>query len=565
MPYESNALFLLALLLVAGALSGALARKAHLPAVTGQILAGILLGPSVFHVFGDGIAESLQPVIDFATGLMAVAAGSHLLLRRLRNAKRRLLLLFAFEVTLTPLTVLIAIAIAGGAAWQSAVLLAAVAVSTAPATVLAIVKETRSRGVFVKTLVAGVALNNLACIALFELAYAAASASYESGGGGNLNEVILAPLRQILLSIALGSGIGLVLIAITRKIVRSDRLAAASLIAILLTVGIGEVLAISPLLSCLFLGITLANLTPDKDEIGHVVFANFEYAIFAVFFTVAGTELVFSTLVSGGAVAVAVFLARAVGKIGSAAAAMKLAGATRNLRRFLGPALLPQAGLAVGLSLLVAENPSLTPIRDLFLAVVLTVVTANELIGPLCTRMALVWSGDAGKDRARLIDFLGEENIATGFRAKTKEEAIEQLTSILISTNRLDLSKEALVASALERERAASTCLGEGLAVPHGVLEDGDGIYGAMGISREGLPFETPDGEPVHCMVLLATPGGARDRHLEVLAALARAVGSDPAIRQQLFHARTPAHAYEILHAEEHAESFNYFLDDEES
>ena len=82
-----------------------------------------------------------------------------------------------------------------------------------------------------------------------------------------------------------------------------------------------------------------------------------------------------------------------------------------------------------------------------------------------------------------------------------------------------------------------------------------------MGLSREGLPFETPDDHPVHCIVLLATPMGERERHLEVLAALARTVGSDLAVQQQLYNAKSPAHAYEILHGEE-TEDFNYFLDD---
>jgi len=85
-------------------------------------------------------------------------------------------------------------------------------------------------------------------------------------------------------------------------------------------------------------------------------------------------------------------------------------------------------------------------------------------------------------------------------------------------------------------------------------------MLGVMGISEDGLPFDSPDGEPVHCVVLLATPGGERDRHLEVLAALARTIGADPAIQHQLYRARSAAHVYEILLGED-AEDFNYFLE----
>ena len=145
------------------------------------------------------------------------------------------------------------------------------------------------------------------------------------------------------------------------------------------------------------------------------------------------------------------------------------------------------------------------------------------------------------------------------------EDAIARLTELLIETHHLKVDKETMLDSVLVRERNASTCLGDGLAIPHGRLQNGSDIVGVMGISSRGLRFRTPDGVPIHCVVLLATPEGARDRHLEVLAAFARAIGSDRAVQQQLFHASSPAHAYELLHAEEESEDFNYFLEDDET
>jgi len=199
----------------------------------------------------------------------------------------------------------------------------------------------------------------------------------------------------------------------------------------------------------------------------------------------------------------------------------------------------------------------------LFLAVVLTVVLLNEIVGPILTRFALSRSGDLGKDRARLIDFLHEEHIKTNLQGETKEEVIEELVDLLVRTNHIEMDRDKLLASVLERERIASTCLGDGLAIPHGELDDGAEILGVMGISSPGLRFPAPDGHPVHCVVLLATPAKARGRHLEVLAAFARTLGADHAVQQQLFHASSPAHAYELLHADEESEDFNYFLEDD--
>jgi len=202
-------------------------------------------------------------------------------------------------------------------------------------------------------------------------------------------------------------------------------------------------------------------------------------------------------------------------------------------------------------------------LADTFTAIVLTVVTVNEVVGPLLTRIALQRSGEVGKDRVRLIDFLQEENIVTGFRAATKEEAIEKLVNLALATHELPgVDREELLESVLAREGEASTCLGGGLALPHGILPASVPMIGVMALSREGLDFETPDGKPVHCMVLLGTSEAERDRHLQVLAGLARTLGIDEIVQAQLFNAQSAAHAYEILNGEE-SEHFNYFLEED--
>lgn len=149
------------------------------------------------------------------------------------------------------------------------------------------------------------------------------------------------------------------------------------------------------------------------------------------------------------------------------------------------------------------------------------------------------------------------------FQADTKTGAIEKLVDLLIQTHALPKdTRVPLLESVLNRETEASTCLGGGLAVPHGILPSSQPMVGVMAISRSGLHFDAPDGRPIHCMVLLGTSSEERERHLQVLAALASNVGTDLALQEQLFNAKSPAHACEILHGEE-SEDFNYFLDDE--
>lgn len=558
---DSNVLLLLAVILLVGTVSGILAKMMHLPSVTGQIVAGVVLGPSVLHILTHESVLSLQPLVDFALGLMAVAVGSHLNFRRLLVARRRLLLLLLLEATLVPTFVFGGLMLFTEVRWYTALLLSTIAVSTAPATVLAIVKDTASKGAFVTTLIAAVALNNLACIMLFEVARTIArSAIVPSGDSQTVS--LLAPLGQIAMSLAMGLLMGVLLVRLTARIVRTDRLSVLSLIAILLTAGLTAELQLSVLLACLCLGVTLANLTPDKEEIGHRVFDSFEFAIFAVFFTVAGTELHLNTLAQGGLLAGIVFTGRLAGKVTAGYLSMRIAGATKRLRQWIGLSLTPQAGLAVGLMLLVTEDPEFKSLSELFLAVVLATVLLNETIGPLLTRIGLQRSGDAGRDRARVLDFLSEQNITTELQGPDKNTAIRQLVDLTVAVHNLPIDAATLYEAVIQGEARTSTCVGEGLALPHARVPVGDRIIGAMGISREGLELDAPDGMPVHCMVLIVTPTAMPERHLEILQALSLSIGRDRSIQQQLYHIDSPGHADELLHLDQQFEDWNYYLDD---
>ena len=171
MPLTPGAgpLLVLAVILVAGMSLGWLAQRLRLPGVTGQVLAGIIMGRLGLHLFEEAAVEELQPLTHFALALIGVTVGAHLNLRRLRNAGRRLLLLLLAEATITPLVTVSALLLLTDIPVTMAFLLATLAISTAPATVVAIIRETRSRGTFVKTLLAAVAINNMVCIVLFEL------------------------------------------------------------------------------------------------------------------------------------------------------------------------------------------------------------------------------------------------------------------------------------------------------------------------------------------------------------------------------------------------------------
>jgi len=558
--HHAEPLLLLAMILVAGTICGALSRRLGLPGITGQILGGIAMGSAGLGLFSEHSLSGLEPITDIALSLIAVTVGAHLHIPRLRNAVRRLSYLLLAESTVTPLLVGSAVYLLGSVSLELAILLAAVSMATAPATIVALVRETRAKGVFVKTLIAAVALNNTACIVVFELSRALIATDFEL----RPDQLWTAhgPLSQLLGPLLLGSFAAVVLDRVTRLKLGPERIATAAVATLMLTSSLASAVGISPMLACLVLGAVQTNIAQSRSHLIDSVFATFEPAILSVFFTLAGMHLSLEHLDLAGLIAVIFFFARFGGKLLASNLALRAARATDRVRRNLGLALVPQAGVAVGLVLLIQEDGRFDEIAGLFAAVVLSVVTLNEIVGPVLTRAALQRAGEVGRDRLRLIDFLQEEHIVTDFVAPTKEIAISRLVDLMLEgrqTGRID--RKRLLASVLERESQGSTCLGGGLAVPHGILPEGEPMAGVMALSRRGLDFDTPDGRPVHCMVLLGTAPEERDRHLQVLAVLARTVGSDRDFQERLVDSRSPAHAYELLHGEE-SEDFNYFMDD---
>jgi len=561
---SAGPLLTLGVVILVAILLGALARRIHLPGITGQILAGVAMGPALLDVFGEEDLLAMRPMTHFALGLMAVTVGGHLNVRRLRNAGKRLLYLLVTESIVTPVLVFGVIWGLTDAPPGLAALFATCAIATAPATIVALVAEARAKGVFVKTLIAAVALNNMSCILLFEVARAVHV--HLVGSNGGVREVVLLPGQELLVAACLGA-----VVAGTMELVarysgnRPERLATAAVIGLVLTSGLATYLEVSPLLACLVLGLVQTNLGRTREKLIDTVFANFQPAILAVFFTLAGMHLSLQNVGLAGLTAVLFLGARIGGKVLAAWLAMRWAHATRNVRRNLGLALVPQAGVAVALVILIQDDPACRDISEWFSTAVLTAVLVSEIVGPILARIAIVRSGESGMGRTRLIDFIQEENIVVDFDARSKREAIETLVELMSASHHLaDEDRRMLLESTLQRESEASTCLGGGLSVPHGILPKGQKMVGVMGISRRGIPLDTPDGRPVHCMVLLGTSRQERDRHLQVLAALARTIGTDPSFQAQLFNAKSPGHASVLLHGEESMD-FNYFLEDEEA
>ena len=311
-------------------------------------------------------------------------------------------------------------------------------------------------------------------------------------------------------------------------------------VAIMACDGLAAYLGLSPLLINLFFGVYLANST-EVAEKQLTTLEPLEPMLYICFFTLAGASLHLSSLAEVGGLALVYFAA----VLSEKGWGLRLAGlvgkCSKRIWQNMAFSLTPQAGVAIGLVILLDGDKAIpAELTRSVGAIVLAAVTINEMIGPFFTKAALVRSGEANRDRQRLVEFLAEEFIMVNLKARDKWDAIHQLVSFLMRTHRVEhISEKELYQTVVNRENEMSTAMGAGIALPHGRIEKGPAIQGVMGIFHEGIDFGSPDGEPVRLVMLIVTPKEHVKLHLKVLASLSSMVREEN-IRTRLMAASAP-------------------------
>jgi mannitol/fructose-specific phosphotransferase system IIA component (Ntr-type) len=262
-----------------------------------------------------------------------------------------------------------------------------------------------------------------------------------------------------------------------------------------------------------------------------------------------------------GLLALVYFAARLVGKGLGAALCGFIGRCSSRIWQNMSFSLIPQAGVAIGLVILLDGDMHIpAEVTRAVGAIILAGVTINEIVGPFFTRAALIRSNEHGRDRERLVEFLAEEFIMVDLKASSRWDAIRQLTAFLMRTHRVEhITQEELYSTIVEREKQMSTGMGEGIAIPHGRIKEGRDIQGVIGICRQGIDFDAPDGKPVRLIMLIVTPEDRADMHLKVMGSLSAMVSNEK-IRNRLIAAISPEDAMEVIESEE-ARGFNYFLE----
>ncbi len=414
--------FSLAVALLAGLFLSRLAKKLGLPAVTAYLVAGVLLGPDVLGKLAELEAfqwlshldfstqerlEGLHIITDVALGFIAFSIGNEFRLSSLRQIGKQAAVVGTFQAVFTTLIVdalLITLSFIlpdGVLSLPVAIVLGAVASATAPATTLMVVKQYKAKGKLTSMLLPIVALDDAVGLVLFAVSFGVADAIRT--GEPNIVSIVVNPLLEIVCSLALGALLGFVFNWSEKFFHSRSKRLSISVAFVLLTVGFsflniefgnsGVELKFSSLLSCMMLGTVFCNVCDFSEELMNRL-DRWTGPLYVLFFVCSGAALdldVFTKLAVVG-IGVAYVVTRTIGKYFGNYAGCLLMKCDPPVTKNLGIAMLPQAGVALGMASLAVSG--LGEDGEVIRQIVLFGVLIFELVCPLLSKIALTRAGD---------------------------------------------------------------------------------------------------------------------------------------------------------------------------
>ncbi len=392
---ETETLLVLSIILFAGFIMTRLTNTLNLPKVSGYILAGILIGPCSLNFIPQHMIDSMGFVSDLALAFIAFGVGKFFKKEVLMRTGKKIIVITISEALTAGVLVTVILKFIFRLDWDFALILGAIATATAPASTMMTINQYKAKGEFVNTLLQIVALDDVVCLLAFSIV--AAIANGRASGALTVNDILI-PIMLNLFAICLGFFCGYFL---SRLLIparsRDNRL----ILAIAMLLGLSGICAaadISPLLSCMVFGAAYINLTRDKKLFRQI--NNFTPPVMSIFFIVSGMNLNVNALGTVGVIGVAYFLIRIAGKYLGTYFSCLAMGTSREIRKYMGLALIPQAGVAIGLAFL---GQRLLPPEtgNLMLTIILSSSVLYEMVGPISAKAALFLSGSIAFKKTR--------------------------------------------------------------------------------------------------------------------------------------------------------------------
>lgn len=399
----NDVLLAISVILLTGLLFTKIAKVLHFPNVTGYLVGGLIIGPSILGLVNKDMLSGLNILCDVALGFIALTIGFNFKVSYFKKVGAKPFIIALFESLMASVFVFCAVMIysfiagkdaLGGQPVVFALMLASIASATAPAATLLVIKQYKAKGEVTDNLLSVVAIDDAVALIIFGFSMTFALRIFNHTSGGNIALSIITPFLEIILSLVLGIVLGIVLVILIHFFKgRSNRI--CCVIAICFAgIGLDQLinnafsLNLSTLLTCMMIGAVLVNFSNHIQDVTPLI-DRFTPAIYMLFFVVSGADLELKAVLSVGIIGIIYIIFRVLGKYIGAIIGSVISKAGKNTTKYLGWCLIPQAGVALGLSGLVATTFTNSPIGSQIRTIILCATLIYELIGPLVVKITL--------------------------------------------------------------------------------------------------------------------------------------------------------------------------------
>ncbi|MFA5340399.1 MAG: cation:proton antiporter [Clostridia bacterium] len=380
--------------MLAGLLMTRLVKIFGLPNVTGYIIAGLLIGPFCFKFIPAEFLDSFAIITTVALGFIAFSIGGEFKLEHIKQLGSKVITITVVQALMTVLLVDVILFVAGlfipGFDAPLVITLGAIATATAPAATLMVVRQYKASGIVTRTLLPVVAGDDAIGLIIFSISLAIAK-SMALDEALTFKSAVLMPLWEIILSLAVGAVLGFFL-SLLMRLFKSRANRISVIVAMVIGgVALSQMFGLSALLTCMMIGAMYANLCKDIEPVMEA-YDRWTPPVFLLFFVISGAELNVKMIISVGVIGILYLISRSIGKYSGAYLGSVMAKADPNVRKYLGLALLPQAGVAVGMAQIVMLE--LPAYGEAIRTIILCATLVYELVGPVITKIALTKAGE---------------------------------------------------------------------------------------------------------------------------------------------------------------------------
>jgi Kef-type K+ transport system membrane component KefB len=384
-----NTILNLGLILLLGLLAERLIQKIKLPTVTAFIIAGILLGPSLLNLINPQLIGSSGLISNIALGIIAFSLGESFLFSSFKEIGRPVIYISLIAAFLPCILVTMGLYFLLEQPLYVAILFGAISSATAPAATLMVIREYKARGSLTNTLLGVVAIDDAWCLIVFSLSFAFSKDMIQGDANPSWFKVIYPFIKEIIFVIILGSLTAFACNFISRYIKLKSDLLIYILGFLLLNTGLALYFHLSLLLTNIIFGAVLVNISTTSFKFFDLI-KSVDAPLYLVFFILAGANLEIALLQGVWIFGLAFIILRSSGKIIGAYLGGYLSKAEHKIRKYLGWGLLPQAGVAIGLALIVKEE--FPQVGNILFPTIIATTVFYEIVGPIFTKYALVAS-----------------------------------------------------------------------------------------------------------------------------------------------------------------------------